>query len=115
MKLRDSHAGKRVVYKFHEESLTYGVGNSSTFRLIKTFAVSERAVDAYSNFLFAILDMTAIIRVRPCPPVRDFEHEGWTRLDRGEALALFGFESRHVGIWILASVFQIICNDCNDL
>eukprot|EP00983_Pelagomonas_calceolata_P037623 1136432-Pelagomonas_calceolata.AAC.1 len=40
------------------------------------FAVSERAVDACSNFLFIILDMTATISVRPGPPDRDFEHEG---------------------------------------
>eukprot|EP00983_Pelagomonas_calceolata_P066189 1148905-Pelagomonas_calceolata.AAC.1 len=36
--------------------------------------------------------MTAIINECPCPPVRDFEHEGWTRLVRGVALALI--ESR---------------------
>eukprot|EP00983_Pelagomonas_calceolata_P017899 561520-Pelagomonas_calceolata.AAC.1 len=27
-----------------------------------------------------MLDMTATISVLPCPPVRDFEHEGRTRL-----------------------------------
>eukprot|EP00983_Pelagomonas_calceolata_P122322 1160896-Pelagomonas_calceolata.AAC.4 len=66
--------------------------------------------------------MTATISIRPCPPVRDFVHEGWTRLGRGEALALI--ESRHVTvagacsqaglclfIWILAAVSQaaIVC------
>eukprot|EP00983_Pelagomonas_calceolata_P023672 745112-Pelagomonas_calceolata.AAC.1 len=60
----------------------------------KCFAVCERAVNACSNLLFAILDITATINLRPCPPVGDFEHEGWTRLVRGEAFALF--ESRHV-------------------
>eukprot|EP00983_Pelagomonas_calceolata_P079089 1154527-Pelagomonas_calceolata.AAC.3 len=47
-----------------------------------------------SNFLFANLNMTAAISVRPGPPVRDFKREGWTRLVRGEALALF--EPGHV-------------------
>eukprot|EP00983_Pelagomonas_calceolata_P086695 1156808-Pelagomonas_calceolata.AAC.1 len=56
----------------------------------------ERAVDACFNFLCAILDLTATISVSTCPPVRDFEHEGWTILVRGEALARF--ESRHVGV-----------------
>eukprot|EP00983_Pelagomonas_calceolata_P012187 389989-Pelagomonas_calceolata.AAC.1 len=88
------------------------------------FAVSKRAVDACSNFLFAMLDMTATISVRQCPPVWDFDHEGWTRLVRykefflityvwrgwisgylsfvsGEALARF--ESRHVGTHCIES------------
>eukprot|EP00983_Pelagomonas_calceolata_P076985 1153670-Pelagomonas_calceolata.AAC.3 len=48
--------------------------------------------------------MTAPIRVRPCSPVRDFEHEGWTRLvmyRKGEALALF--VSRHVSMHCIES------------
>eukprot|EP00983_Pelagomonas_calceolata_P047518 1140688-Pelagomonas_calceolata.AAC.3 len=40
--------------------------------------------------------MTATISARPCPPARNFEHEGWTRFVRGEALALF--KSRHVSM-----------------
>eukprot|EP00983_Pelagomonas_calceolata_P132296 1161854-Pelagomonas_calceolata.AAC.9 len=55
--------GKSVVCVFDGES---------TVRLNKVFAVCVRAVNACSNFLFAILDMTATISVRPCPPVKDF-------------------------------------------
>eukprot|EP00983_Pelagomonas_calceolata_P068274 1149851-Pelagomonas_calceolata.AAC.1 len=58
--------------------------NSSTVGLNTLSAISERAVDACPNFLFAILDMTAAISERPCPPVRDFEYEGWVRLVRYE-------------------------------
>eukprot|EP00983_Pelagomonas_calceolata_P131414 1161773-Pelagomonas_calceolata.AAC.33 len=43
----------------------YGVGNSSTVRLNKILAINERAVDACSNFLYAILDLTTAISVRP--------------------------------------------------
>eukprot|EP00983_Pelagomonas_calceolata_P071924 1151452-Pelagomonas_calceolata.AAC.3 len=49
----------------------------------KVSAVREGAVDACSNSLIAILDMTAAISVRSGPPVRDFEHEDWTRLRGG--------------------------------
>eukprot|EP00983_Pelagomonas_calceolata_P045168 1139593-Pelagomonas_calceolata.AAC.1 len=38
-------------------------------------ARGPRAVDAYSNSLYAILNLTATISVSTCPPVRDFEHE----------------------------------------
>eukprot|EP00983_Pelagomonas_calceolata_P072692 1151824-Pelagomonas_calceolata.AAC.3 len=63
-------------------ALTYGVCHSTTVGLNTIFAVSERVVDACSNFLFAILNMTAAISACPCPSVRDFGHEGWTRLVR---------------------------------
>eukprot|EP00983_Pelagomonas_calceolata_P004684 153445-Pelagomonas_calceolata.AAC.1 len=45
--------------------------------------------------------MTAAVGICSCPPVRDFEREGWTRLDRGEAWALF--ESRHVSMHCIES------------
>eukprot|EP00983_Pelagomonas_calceolata_P018976 597519-Pelagomonas_calceolata.AAC.1 len=43
--------------------------------------------------------MTAAIGVRPCSPVGDFEHEGWTRLVRYKKLGTLsmrvGLEGRH--------------------
>eukprot|EP00983_Pelagomonas_calceolata_P093414 1157775-Pelagomonas_calceolata.AAC.10 len=51
-----------------------------TVGLDNSYTVSERALDACSNLSFTILDVTNAISVRPCPPVRDFEHEGWTIL-----------------------------------
>eukprot|EP00967_Tisochrysis_lutea_P150268 scaffold290381_cov22-Tisochrysis_lutea.AAC.1 len=50
-------------------SLVHGVGKSSTVGLDISFAVNERAVDACSNFVFAILDKTAAISVLPRPPI----------------------------------------------
>eukprot|EP00983_Pelagomonas_calceolata_P065946 1148802-Pelagomonas_calceolata.AAC.1 len=102
--------GKLVVYVFDEESSTYGVGNSSNVSLNNVFAISERAVDACSNFLITILDMTATISVCPCPPVRDFERVGWTRLVRYKEIFLIAYvqigwrggigiiESRHISM-----------------
>eukprot|EP00983_Pelagomonas_calceolata_P015606 495689-Pelagomonas_calceolata.AAC.2 len=57
------------------------------------FAVIERAVDACSNFLFAVLDMITAISVYPCPPVRDFECEG-TKLLRSRDFFLI------IYVWI---------------
>eukprot|EP00983_Pelagomonas_calceolata_P044596 1139362-Pelagomonas_calceolata.AAC.1 len=53
--------------------------------------------------------MTADISVCPCPPVWNFEHEGWTRLVRyrkGEPLPLI--ESRHVGIILRVEWFSTL-------
>eukprot|EP00983_Pelagomonas_calceolata_P124968 1161166-Pelagomonas_calceolata.AAC.1 len=64
--------------------------------------VRFKGEDIQDMFLKALLtflpacDVTATISVCPCPPVRDFELVGRTRLVRGEALALF--KSGHVGM-----------------
>eukprot|EP00983_Pelagomonas_calceolata_P121940 1160856-Pelagomonas_calceolata.AAC.3 len=42
-----------------------------------------------------------VIRVSPCPPVRDFEHKGWARLIRGETLAFI--ESRRISMLCIES------------